>query len=74
MASRKQFRPTVDKKDPNEKLTRQEVCAELKISRSTFAEWRQKGRGPRCLRLPNGELRVIRRDLEAWLETLQEVA
>lgn len=59
--------------DPNEKLTVSELCAELKVSRSTFYDWRQKRRGPRCIRLPNGGLRIRRRDLDAWLAT-QEVA
>jgi excisionase family DNA binding protein len=59
--------------NPNEKLTVSELCAELKVSRSTFYDWRQKRRGPRCIRLPNGGLRVRRRDLDAWLAT-QEVA
>ena len=59
--------------DLHEKLTVRELCAELKISRSTFYDWRQKGRGPRCIRLPNGDLRVRRRDLDAWLDG-QEVA
>jgi excisionase family DNA binding protein len=58
--------------NPNEKLTVSELCAELKVSRSTFYDWRQKRRGPRCIRLPNGGLRVRRRDLDAWLAT-QEV-
>jgi excisionase family DNA binding protein len=53
--------------NPNEKLTVRELCAELKVSRSTFYDWRQKRRGPRCIRLPNGDLRVRRRDLDAWL-------
>lgn len=48
-------------------LTVGEVCVELQISRSTFYDWRQKGRGPRCVRLPNGSLRVRRRDIENWL-------
>jgi excisionase family DNA binding protein len=51
----------------NEKLTVRELCTELKISRSTFYEWRQKGRGPRCIRLPNGDLRIRRPDLDEWL-------
>jgi excisionase family DNA binding protein len=59
--------------DPNEKLTVSELCTELKVSRSTFYDWRQKRRGPRCIRLPNGGLRIRRRDLDAWLAT-QEVA
>jgi len=54
---------------PNEKLTLAEVCAELRIERSTFYDWRAKGRAPRCLKLPNGEIRITRHDLDAWLES-----
>ena len=57
----------------DEKLTVSELCAELKVSRSTFYEWRQKRIGPRCIRLPNGGLRIRRRDLDAWLSA-REVA
>jgi predicted DNA-binding transcriptional regulator AlpA len=39
------------------KLTLVEVCAELHISRSTFYDWRAKGKAPRCIKLPNGEIR-----------------
>lgn len=53
---------------PDEKLTIAEVCAELKISRSTFYDWRAKRRAPRCITLPNGSLRVRRSDLDHWLE------
>src|SRR5262249_55431129 len=56
------------RRDPNEKLTLAEVCAELRIERSTFYDWRAKGRAPRCSKLPNGELRIVRRDLDAWYE------
>jgi len=56
-------------RNPDEKLTLAELCAELKIQRSTFYDWRAKGRAPRCLKLPNGEIRVTRRDLDAWLES-----
>jgi excisionase family DNA binding protein len=57
-----------------EPLTVAEVCAELRVSRSTFYEWRAKGRAPRCVKLPNGEIRVRRSDLEEWLDDHQEVA
>jgi excisionase family DNA binding protein len=60
-------------KDPNEKLTLREVCAELKISRSTFYDWRQKRKAPLCTVLPNGGIRVVRRDLDAWLEACRDV-
>jgi excisionase family DNA binding protein len=57
-----------------EHLTIPEVCAELKVSRSTFYDWRAKGRAPRCLRLPNGDLRIRRSDLDAWLDDHAESA
>lgn len=47
-------------------LTVAEVCAELKISRSTFYEWRAKGLAPECAKIPNGGLRISRDDLDAW--------
>ena len=55
-------------------LTIAEVCAELNVSRSTFYEWRAKGKAPRCLKLPNGEIRVRRSELDRWLESCEEVA
>jgi predicted DNA-binding transcriptional regulator AlpA len=61
-------------KDPDEKLTLAEVCVELKISRSTFYDWRQKRKAPPCTILPNGGIRVVRRDLEAWLDSCRDVA
>jgi excisionase family DNA binding protein len=59
---------------PNEKLTIGEVCAELKISRSTFYDWRAKRRAPRCITLPNGSLRIRRADLDRWLSAHEDVA
>jgi predicted DNA-binding transcriptional regulator AlpA len=56
------------RRDPDEKLTLAEVCAELRIERSTFYDWRAKGRAPACSKLPNGELRIVRRDLDTWFE------
>ncbi|RZQ64451.1 helix-turn-helix transcriptional regulator [Amycolatopsis suaedae] len=53
-------------------LTVAEFCAEFKISRRTFQEWRAKNRAPRCVKLPNGELRVRLRDLNNWLESCYE--
>ena len=58
----------------SEKLTVHQVCAELSISRSTFYFWRQTGKAPRCIKLPNGEMRVRRVDLDAWLAEHEDVA
>jgi excisionase family DNA binding protein len=55
-------------------LTIPEVCAELEISRSTFYEWRAKKCAPRCIKLPNGEIRIRRAELERWLTSREEVA
>jgi predicted DNA-binding transcriptional regulator AlpA len=44
------------------------------VSRRTFYRWREIGRAPRGFRLPNGELRIYRSDLEAWLESLRSAA
>lgn len=48
-------------------LTVDDLCGELGIARSTFYDWRASRRAPRCIRLPNGALRIRREDLEAWL-------
>ena len=55
-------------------LTVAEFCADLGISRSTFYEWRVKGRAPRCAKLPNGELRIRRAEYERWLTSCEENA
>ncbi|GEL18918.1 excisionase [Pseudonocardia asaccharolytica DSM 44247 = NBRC 16224] len=59
---------------PPARLTVADLCAELGISRSTFYDWRAKGRAPRCIKLPNGEIRIRRTDFEAWLDSLEEAA
>jgi predicted DNA-binding transcriptional regulator AlpA len=55
-------------------LTIADVCDELDVARSTFYDWRAKGRAPRCIKLPNGELRIRRGDLDAWLDSCTEEA
>ena len=57
---------------PSDKLTLAQLCDELQIARSTFYDWRAKGRAPKCIKLPNGDLRVRRADLERWLAGLEE--
>ncbi|MFF4791484.1 helix-turn-helix transcriptional regulator [Streptomyces sp. NPDC001276] len=58
----------------DEKLTLAEICKDLKISRSTFYDWRAKGRAPRCIKLPNGDIRVRRSDYENWLDDREDAA
>lgn len=57
-----------------EKLTIADICEDLEIARSTFDYWRQKGRGPKCMRLPNGSLRVWRAEYDRWLTSLEDPA
>jgi predicted DNA-binding transcriptional regulator AlpA len=58
-----------------ELLTVRELLAELGgVSRRTFYRWRELGLAPACIRLPNGELRVRRAALNAWLEERAEGA
>lgn len=55
-------------------LTIAELCAELSIARSTFYDWRAKKAAPRCIKLPNGDIRIRRIDLEQWLTDLEDAA
>lgn len=57
-----------------EQLTVDQVCAELQIARSTFYQWRQVGKAPRCARLPNGAIRIRRDDMDSWLAALEDAA
>jgi excisionase family DNA binding protein len=59
---------------PRERLTVDEFCAEMKISRSTFYDWKAKGRAPRCYQLPNRELRIDRADIEEWFRSCEVAA
>jgi len=60
--------------DAVEKLTVHQICQELRVSRSTFYFWRQTGKAPRCIKLPNGQVRVRRADLDAWIAACEEPA
>ncbi|MFL6122202.1 helix-turn-helix transcriptional regulator [Actinophytocola sp.] len=55
-------------------LTIDEICADLDIARSTFYEWRAKRRAPRCIKLPNGDIRIRRTEYERWLASHEEAA
>ncbi|MEV4066285.1 helix-turn-helix transcriptional regulator [Nonomuraea dietziae] len=59
----------------DELLTVAQVLDELGgVSRRTFYRWRELGRAPACVRLPNDELRIWRRDLLTWLDARKERA
>ncbi len=57
----------------DELLTVAQVLAALgDVSPRTFYRWRATGKAPRAIRLPNGELRIWRSELNAWLDRLRE--
>ncbi|MFG2038125.1 helix-turn-helix transcriptional regulator [Dactylosporangium sp. NPDC048998] len=58
----------------DELMTVPEVLTELKVSRSTWFYWRQVGKAPRVIKLPNGELRIRRSVLHDWLGSLESDA
>ncbi|MGW7464260.1 helix-turn-helix transcriptional regulator [Streptomyces xantholiticus] len=51
-----------------------EVLTEIGISRAAFYRMRARGQAPRLIKLPNGQLRVRRSDLDAWLASYEEAA
>ncbi len=55
-------------------LTIEEVCAELRIPRSTFYDWRAKGVAPQCITLPSRKVRVERSALDAWKAARRDAA
>ncbi|GLZ06476.1 excisionase [Actinomadura sp. NBRC 104412] len=59
----------------DELLTVDQVLEELGgVSRRTFDRWREIGKAPEALRLPNNGLRIWRSELMRWLSTLREAA
>jgi predicted DNA-binding transcriptional regulator AlpA len=44
-----------------------EVLAEIGMSRAAFYRMRARGQAPRLVKLPNGQLRCRRADLDNWL-------
>lgn len=66
MARKPRVSVPLQRRDPDENLTTAQVCTELKIARSTLYDWWAKNQGPHRSKLPNGKLRVTRRDLDEW--------
>ncbi len=46
-----------------------DVLDEIGMSRSAFYRMRARGKAPKCVRLPNGQIRVRRSDLDSWWAT-----
>jgi predicted DNA-binding transcriptional regulator AlpA len=59
--------------DPGKELiTVAQLLAELDVPKSTFFRWKAIGEAPRTYKLPNGQLRIRRADLDAWLSAREE--
>ncbi|MFF5206626.1 helix-turn-helix transcriptional regulator [Streptosporangium sp. NPDC000396] len=62
-------------KKKDELMTIPEILDELRdVSERTLYRWREIGKFPTGIRLPNGKIRLYRSEFEAWLETLREAA
>ncbi|MEU7178830.1 MULTISPECIES: helix-turn-helix transcriptional regulator [Streptomyces] len=46
-----------------------EVLDEIGMSRAAFYRMRAHGHGPCLIKLPNGQIRCRRADLDAWLKS-----
>lgn len=64
----------IESDEGNDLLTIAQVLTLLDVPQSTFYRWRQLGRGPRCIKLPNGAVRVRRSEYDRWLGELEESA
>ncbi|MGV9776611.1 helix-turn-helix transcriptional regulator [Streptosporangium sp. NPDC003464] len=63
------------KKNSDKLMTVPEILDELGgVSVRTLYRWREIGKFPRGLRLPNDEIRLYRSEFETWLESLREAA
>ncbi|MGA5818821.1 helix-turn-helix transcriptional regulator [Kitasatospora sp. NPDC094028] len=50
------------------------VLTELGMSRAAFYRMRARGKGPRLIKLPNGQVRIDRADLDAWIDSCEVAA
>ncbi|WP_037612040.1 helix-turn-helix transcriptional regulator [Streptomyces albus] len=51
-----------------------EVLNEIGMSRAAFYRMRARGHAPKLIKLPNGQLRVRRSDLDNWWASHEEEA
>ncbi|WP_409059140.1 helix-turn-helix transcriptional regulator [Streptomyces sp. SYP-A7185] len=51
-----------------------EVLEEIDMSRAAFYRMRARGHAPKLSKLPNGQIRVSRADLDAWWESCADRA
>ncbi len=59
---------------PSKMLKLPEVLEEIDMSRAAFYRMRARGKAPRVVKLPNGQIRVRRADLDAWWRACEEAA
>lgn len=57
-----------------EMLKLPQVLKEIGVSRAAFYRMRARGQAPRIRKIPNGQVRVSRADLDAWWERCEEHA
>ncbi|MFD5734359.1 helix-turn-helix transcriptional regulator [Streptomyces sioyaensis] len=57
-----------------EKLKLPEVLEEIRMSRAAFYRMRARGKAPKISKLPNGQLRVSRADLDEWWAACEQSA
>jgi hypothetical protein len=63
---------------PRGMLTVLDILADLAdadgnpLPRRTWDEWRAKRTGPKCIKLPNGQLRVRRAEYDRWLKSRED--
>ncbi|WP_443073497.1 helix-turn-helix transcriptional regulator [Streptomyces sp. NBC_01429] len=62
---------TTLRREPHIKLA--DLLTELDMSRAAFYCMRARGKAPRSIKLPNGQLRFRRSDFEKWLHDHEEV-
>ncbi len=51
-----------------------EVLDEIGMSRAAFYRMRARGHAPKLVKLPNGQLRCRRTDLDAWWASIEDAA
>jgi predicted DNA-binding transcriptional regulator AlpA len=58
----------------DQKLKLREVLEEIEMSRAAFYRMRARGKAPKLIKLPNGQIRCRRSDLDAWWASMEENA
>jgi predicted DNA-binding transcriptional regulator AlpA len=51
-----------------------EVLEEIDMSRAAFYRMRARGKAPKLIKLPNGQIRCRRTDLDAWWANCEQQA